>query len=155
MDRAPASATYQSKRDGWLVAVLIVAAVANGIAAVQACAVLDSPWLRLLTAVPLVGVSALMLWILYGTRYTLTDRELRVRSGPFRWTVPLEAIHEASPTRNPLSSPACSLDRLNIVHGPRRRRIMISPFDKGRFLDDLVARSPGLRRDGEGVFRAA
>ncbi len=73
---------------------------------------------RLLISLLLTLVAAFVLWVLYGTRYTLTDKALTVQSGPFRWVIDLEAISEITPTRNPLSSPACSLDRLHIRYRP-------------------------------------
>lgn len=54
--------------------------------------------------------------------------------------VPLREIRLVRSTRNPLSSPALSLDRLRIEYG--RRAIMISPDDKARFLEELQKRMP-------------
>jgi hypothetical protein len=108
---------------------------------------------RLLMAVLLIFVAAVILWTLYGTRYTLTESTLIVQSGPFRWLIDLEAITEVFPTRNPLSSPACSLDRLHIRYGKSRLGMMISPQDRAGFLQDLVARSPGLKLNGDRVLR--
>jgi hypothetical protein len=48
------------------------------------------------------------------------------------------------PTRNPLSSPALSLDRLRIEYG-QGRAIMISPADKGPFLRALEERRMAVR----------
>lgn len=93
------------------------------------------------------------MWVLYGTRYTLTEGKLIVQSGPFRWVIELDSITEVFPTRNPLSSPACSLDRLHIRYRPSRQGIMISPQDKAVFLQDLVVLSPGLTLDGDRMVR--
>jgi hypothetical protein len=73
------------------------------------------------------------------TRYTLTESELRIVSGPFRWRIPLQEIRSVTPTRNPLSSPALSLDRLRIEYG-NGNWIMVSPRDKERFLKELQTR---------------
>src|SRR5690606_1532665 len=98
-----------------------------------------------LAALLLVGV-ILPLWILRSTYYTLDARYLHVRSGPFKWRVPLRDIRAVRPTRSPLSSPALSLDRLRIEFG-RAGSIMISPGDKDRFLTELECRRnrPELR----------
>ena len=69
----------------------------------------------------------------------LTEHDLLVRSGPFRWRVPLGQIHSVTPTRNPLSSPALSLDRLRIEYGDGKW-ILISPRERERFLEALEAR---------------
>jgi hypothetical protein len=108
---------------------------------------------RLLISVLLIFVAAFVLWTLYGTRYALTESTIIVQSGPFRWVIDLEAITEAFPTRNPLSSPACSLDRLQIRYGKSRLGMMISPQDKAGFLRDLVARFPGLKLNGDRVLK--
>lgn len=84
---------------------------------------------------------ALSLWILWSTDYTFTGTDLHIRSGPFRWRVPVHSVRAVSPTRNPLSSPALSLDRLRIEYG-YSQTIMVSPTDKTGFLDALQARSP-------------
>jgi hypothetical protein len=89
--------------------------------------------------------------VLYAVDYTLEGDALRIRASFFRWRVPLAAIDSVEPTRNPLSSPACSLDRLLIRYGARR--IMISPEDKTVFLRALAARAPQLELGGERARR--
>jgi len=144
---------YSSKRDGWI-AILLWVAVAVILFAAGNLWMAPVPFaFRLLISVLLIAVAAFILWTLYGTYYTLTEKTLIVQSGPLRWVIDLAAITEVSPTRNPLSSPACSLDRLQIRYGERRPGMMISPQDKMRFLGDLVARSPGLKLDGDRVLR--
>ncbi len=78
-------------------------------------------------------IVALIGSLLIGTHYTVDGNMLRVVSGPFRWKVPIDQIRSVQATRNPLSSPALSLDRLRIEYG-KRRRIMVSPADKAGFL---------------------
>lgn len=144
---------YETKKDGWIVVLLWATSIFMLIAA-------GSLWegrapfsFRLLMCVLLLLMAAFVLWVLYGTRYTLTDSALIVRSGPFRWAIDLAAIDEVFPTRNPLSSPACSLDRLHIRFRPNPSGMMISPRDKAGFLRELAVRSPGLKVDGDRVVR--
>jgi len=87
-----------------------------------------------------------MLWVLYGTFYWFSEDRLVIRCGPFRFRVPLLEIDSVEPTRNPLSSPACSLDRLLLRYG--RKSIMISPADKTGFLAELQLRCPRVKRIG-------
>jgi len=75
-------------------------------------------------------------WIFATTRYDLSGGTLIIRSGPFRWSIPVADIKSITPTRNPLSSPALSLDRLRIEYG-RERAVMISPNQKEAFLRAL------------------
>jgi hypothetical protein len=111
------------------------------------------PVARPLLAGLLAATAAFSFWVLYGTRYGFVGRALHVRSGPFRWRVPLASIDHVRPTRNPLSAPAPSLDRLEVRYKERRRYILISPADKGGFLRALVARAPHLRVEGDEAVR--
>jgi hypothetical protein len=144
---------FETKRDSWLVALSWASAFGMLFAAMALWRAPVPFAFRLLMGVLLVAMAAFVIWVLYGTRYTLTDSVLVARSGPFRWVIPLEEILEVFPTRNPLSSPACSLDRLCIRYRSRPSGIMISPKDAEGFLRELAARSPGLLRKGDRVLR--
>ncbi len=144
---------YESKRDGWIVFLLWVAVIAMLIAAGNLWGTRVPFAFRLLMSVLMTLMAAFVLWVLYGTRYILTDKTLTVKSGPFRWVIDLEAISDIYPTRNPLSSPACSLDRLHIRYRPNPSGLMISPLAKEGFLRDLVELSPGLKMEGDRVLR--
>lgn len=127
---------FRSKIDGWLAAVLVlgvfVALAAAGHLLVAGGGLTATFSLVLLGAV-------LPLWVLLGTYYAINDTELRIASGPFRWRIPLSEINSITPTRNPLSSPALSLDRLRIEYASGKW-IMVSPLDKEKFLRELGAR---------------
>ncbi len=143
--------TYPSKRDGWIVAALW-AGVGGLLAA--AVGILSTPMVAVgqLMLVALCTVMAgVCVWVLNSTVYTLTSVSLVIRSGPMRITVPLNAIVEVCPTRNPLSAPALSLDRLRVKYKGAKRVVLISPADKARFLENLVEYCPRLEIDGEGV----
>lgn len=138
------AAVYRSKTDWWLGAVLWVAILALVASAGSLWVAGGPPALRLGTAACFLAVAAFVLWILRGTRYELQPDRLVVRSGPFRWTVPLPAIREVRPTRNPLSSPALSLDRLQVSYRGSKLGIMIAPEPRSDFLQALAARAPHL-----------
>ena len=106
-------------------------------------AVVDSPRLALALAPLLLLSVGLPVWLIVATNYTLSVAALDVRCGPFVWRVPLREIRSITPTRNPLSSPALSLDRLRIAFG-QSKSIMISPRDKERFLKELRNRVPAV-----------
>lgn len=141
--------TYPSKRDTWLVVVLVAAGLFSLWVAVSA--LLEEPGAGIAALAILLASAAFVIWMFTRTFYILTASDLVVHSGPFRWTVPLGSIRRVFPTKNPLSSPALSLDRLEIRHASGM--IMISPEDKRRFLEDLVERTPGLVLDGDGAVR--
>lgn len=115
-----------------LVLVLLVIVV-QVVAVSTAIAEAGEPGMITSLILVMIGVVALMIWLLLGTHYTVDRGTIRIVSGPFRWKVPVNEITSVKATRNPMSSPALSLDRLSIRYG-KRRRIMISPADRAGFL---------------------
>jgi hypothetical protein len=145
---------FPSKVDAWLGAIVVAAMIVPvGVAIMLA---LDSRTSRV--ALPVLAGEVLLFgfiaWVFAGTRYIVGERDLLIRSGPFRWRVELADIASIRPTSNPLSSPALSLDRLEIRHG-HGKWVLISPRDKSGFLEAMTARSPGLVPEGEGLRRTA
>jgi len=94
----------------------------------------------------MIAVILFIGWIWFGTGYEILDDELKVRCGPFRQRIPLQEIREIKRTRSPLSSPACSLDRMEIKYG-KSRRVMISPADQEGFIKMLTGKSPQIHLD--------
>lgn len=130
--------TYRSQVDRWL--LVVVLASAAGCLAAGMAAIFTSPsGTASLVAIFLLLVSAFPVWILGATYYVLTGDELEVRSGPFRWRIPIREIRGVTASRNPLSSPALSLDRLRIEYGTSKW-ILISPSDREGFLRELERR---------------
>ncbi len=124
---------FVSKVDGWIIPV-VLAAVAGTIWALIAVMIVETPWpIRIAVAVVTVLVLGLLFSIFTRTHYTVENGELRVVSGPFRRTIPLAEISSIEPSRNPLSSPALSLDRLKVSYG-NKKFVLISPADKSGFL---------------------
>jgi len=144
---------FESKRDAWIV-VLIWAGALLSVYGAFAQFTSVAPLLpRVGMLILLASAAAFMLWVLYGTDYTLAEGTLLIRCGPFRYRVSLEEIDSVRPSRNPLSSPACSLDRLLIKWKAGRKRILISPTPKTEFLRELDRRCPQLRPEGAGLVR--
>jgi hypothetical protein len=132
------STVYRSEIDTWL----LITFRATSIVSVLALAPVLYVGLSAATLIilPILALAVgLPWWILSTTTYTLTDRELLVRSGPFHWNISLRQITSVKPTRSPLSSPALSLDRLRIERDDGSA-IMISPERRRQFLDDLTRR---------------
>ena len=127
-----ATKRFKSKIDRWLlyllIAVMIFEVVVMSIAATQ----VNSAGEATILIVAALAIVALIGSMLIGTHYTVEGNTLRIACGPFRKKVPIDAIESVEPTRNPLSSPALSIDRLLIRYGARR--VMVSPADKAGFL---------------------
>lgn len=129
---------FRSKVDAWLGTILIATPILVVVGVLANAAIQGWPvllFVLLLAALP-VG---LPIWLLCSTTYTLASAQLTIRCGPFSWQVPIKDIRAVQPTRDPLSSPALSLDRLRIDYG-RGKSIMVSPVDRERFLRELEAR---------------
>lgn len=131
------ASVYRSKVDVWLIVVLGFAMLAALYSAGQTMFSNTPGAVAIAVLVAAVGVG-LPAWLLLSTRYTLDASRLLVQSGPFKWTIALADIKNITPSNNPLSSPALSLDRLRIEYG-KGRALMISPKDKAQFLLDMEA----------------
>lgn len=132
--------TFRSRIDAWLAIVML------GVPAIVLASVVPTlPRGGAATAM-VVGLLALALplWVLTSTRYDLSADTLRIVSGPFRWKVPIAGITSVVRTRSAFSSPALSLQRLQLRYGDGRS-IMISPTDEPAFLRALEERRAALQ----------
>ncbi|MDQ1145866.1 hypothetical protein QE429_002693 [Bacillus sp. SORGH_AS 510] len=77
-------------------------------------------------------ISAFIIWIWFGTYYEIKREQLIVAGGPFRWKIDIMSMSSIRKTRNPLSSPALSLKRLEIRYG-KWNIIFISPQHEVQF----------------------
>ncbi len=124
---------FNSKVDSWLLMILIISLLID-------IGAIIFVFLTVLETVVMIGVSVTLLLaailiasILVATYYTVDRTTLKIVSGPIRMRVRLDEINSVKATRNPLSSPALSLDRLMINYG-KNRKVMVSPADKRGFL---------------------
>jgi hypothetical protein len=150
---------YHSKKDWWLVALVwtgILLPLAVGLYnLIAADGNARAGWTLLLICTLTGGLVLLLTYPLY---YEITASKLIVRCGVVvRKEIPLLWIVEARPTRNPLSAPAWSLDRLQIDYrrDGGKSSLLISPEDKFRFLQELAGSGAGLEVRDEGVVRTA
>ena len=148
---SPQVSWYPSKVDWWLGVLLVVplalipawiAAVASGSRAEMLA--------MLLATVLVVGI---LVGLVFPMRYGIGEDTLLIRFGLCRLRVDLRDIIEVEPSRNPLASPALSMDRLIVRHSSSGfGYVLISPAERDRFLEELSRRS-GMRRDGDRLFR--
>ncbi len=148
---------YQSKIDLWIGALLILSVIVLLIAVLQVAVSGTSWWVILLQGTLLLGLGIFTLSLLTNTYYTISNESIFVRTGPFRWIIPMEEINLIEPSRKAWSSAALSLDRLYIEYGggndSANSGIYISPVDKARFMRDAAERDPNLEYDGDRVKR--
>jgi hypothetical protein len=132
---------FKSKIDLWLVILLFGAIlfsfgsalvpVFKGEASITQAAV------TILLAILSVG---LIVWLMKSTYYVLGEEELVIRSGPIHKKIPYYEIKSARKSRNPISSAALSLKRIEISY--QFGMALISPKDRDRFLIELKAHCP-------------
>lgn len=76
------------------------------------------------------------------TYYSIEGNALRIKSGfLYNRTINIQAIRKIEETRNIVSSPALSMDRLEIIYN-KFDSIIVSPQDKESFIQDLLAINP-------------
>lgn len=145
--------TFKSKIDAWLV-VLVVGAAVLPVAA--------GLWLLMHGQVG--GVLLLLMWgvvtsvvvaaLSFPLRYTLRADHLHIQSGWLKWEVPYRTLVRAVSSRNPLSAPAWSLDRLRLDYAAGGF-ILISPDDRAAFMQELAASCPHLALCGDSLMLAS
>ncbi len=143
---------YRSKVDWWLALVLCIPPIASVgvcIALVMDDKAAELPW----GLVSVLFVLGIYFGLVFPMRYGLDDNFLHVRFGLCKQRIPLISVLQVFPTRNPLSSPALSLDRLHVQFGAGVfEAVMISPSDQDRFLDEFAQRA-GLMREEDRLQR--
>ena len=123
---------FESKVDTWLLAVLLITILV----CLYAGYVLIKGK-RPIVAVLTLGIgSFLPIWLLFSTQYKVTDGILYISSGPSSYVIPVSSISGVRETKNSRSSPALSLDRLEISYG-NGQKVLVSPKEKEKFLSTL------------------
>ncbi|HEX6916355.1 MAG TPA: PH domain-containing protein [Chitinophagaceae bacterium] len=128
---------YRSKISYWIVVPIAIALAAT-------CVPLVIFGLWIAAAVTLV-ISFALLYLFLSTYYVVVGNTLRVRTGfIFSLEIDIQQLKKIEETRNPISSPALSLDRLQLFYG-RGNSVIISPKEKERFIRHLLSVKPGIQ----------
>jgi hypothetical protein len=151
---------YPAKRDWWITGLLLVPGcflVADSLFLAGVALQLNRGYALLLVPALFLVVGLVLLWVVFGTSYEITADALRVRFGPFRWTVPLRSVVEVHSSRTFGSvvgwGLALSLDRLLVRYRKGNGRmafgVRISPQDKAAFVRELQEKAPGFCVSGD------
>lgn len=90
--------------------------------------------------VGLILALVIALPFLFGTHYRIQGHVLKIQCALIiNIDVDILRITSVSKTRNPISSPALSMDRIEIIYGNGLRHVIISPKDKMGFVESLKA----------------
>ncbi len=93
-----------------------------------------------------VPLALLMMWGWFKTGYFIEREELIIQSGPLKKRIVISEIEKIVKTKNPLSAPALSIDRLEISYG-KFELALVSPKDKHQFITQLKHVNPNIEVD--------
>lgn len=95
----------------------------------------------------LLLVFIFILHLFFKTEYTIDNTKLKIKCGLFYYTtIEIDEIKEISKTKNIISSPAPSFDRIEIKYG-KFDEIIISPKNKFDFAKDLTQINPKIKNN--------
>jgi hypothetical protein len=122
---------FRSKVDWWLVGIIIIVfayPIIDGI--------LSKQYALSFTMLAILGLIGIMFSKI---KYVIVGNVLKI------WWIKVEiqTIRKIYKTRNPLSSPALSLDRIAIVYN-KYDEVLISPKYKKEFVDELLKINPAI-----------
>lgn len=82
--------------------------------------------------------------ILFSTYYVIEDEVLHVRCGFLYYSrIDIKTINKITETRNIISSPATSIDRMEILYS-KYSSVLVSPKDKDGFIEALKTINPAI-----------
>jgi hypothetical protein len=156
---------HPGKKDWWIAGLLSVVAAMQlvGGGTLVGVALVSEQWPALIPGGVLLLAGGMLLWILFGTSCEITETSLIIRAGPFRRTVPLDAIEEVVPQLHWYGGPAFEMNFGLSMQGVRLRyrkpsgrlswTIRVSPQDRVAFLLELTERLPELVVKDDGSLR--
>lgn len=93
----------------------------------------------------LILVYIFILHLFLKTEYIIDEKQLKIKCGFFSFQpIDIHTIKEVSRTKNLMSSPAPSFDRIEIKYG-KFDTILISPKDRFHFVKDLMEINPNIK----------
>lgn len=129
---------YRSKAGLELVIPLVLMFVITGAVIVST----PASWSGILI---LVFTAAFIVHLFLTTYYVVEGNTLRIRCGfMYNSKIDISSIKQISETNNPLSSPATSLDRLEIRYA-QSGEVLISPKEKHAFIKELQTLNPAIK----------
>ena len=128
---------FKSKIDLWVGAIFALIPI------IMICTVIEEPDIvAIVITVLLIGMLAMLF---FGTKYVIDDDELIIYGGIYKKKIAINQITSIRPTKNPLSAPAMSLDRIEIAFNPHMQIALVSPKDKETFVKKLLEVNPSIK----------
>ncbi|WP_163969789.1 PH domain-containing protein [Oceanobacillus halotolerans] len=129
---------FPSKKDRWLSIILW------GVSLVGIIIPLITG--SILTVIFTVPLAIILLWFWFRTGYLIEEDKIKVRYGPIRQTVNIKEIKRIHKRKLPLSAPALSMDRIEIMCS-KFNVVTISPENQEKFIETLLAINPAIKLD--------
>ena len=122
---------FKSKVDWWLIAIILI---------VFAYPIVDGMMTKQYgLSITMLVVLGLIAFMFSKIKYEIDEKILKI------WWIKVEihTIRKIYKTRNPLTFPALSLDRIAIVYN-KYDEVLISPKDKKKFVEALLKINPTI-----------
>lgn len=127
---------FKSKVDIWMAIIFIFVPIS------MIYGVITEPSAVLLLVTAFIIV--LLCILFFGTKYVIEKEELIVYGGIYKKRIPIKQIRSLRPSKNPLSAPAMSIDRIEITFDPHIQVILISPKERELFVKKLLEINPSI-----------
>lgn len=128
---------FKSKVDIWMGAIFIC------VPALMIYGAITEP--DIVIIVVTIALIALLATLFFGTKYVIQGDELIVHGGITKTKIHIAQIHSLRPSKNPLSAPAMSIDRIEITYDPDMQVTLVSPKDKELFVKGLLEINPTIK----------
>lgn len=128
---------FKSKIDIWIGAIFFLLPIVMIYAAISERDVV--------TIIITVLIIIMLALIFFGTKYVIDGEELIIYGGIYKKKIAINQITSLRSTKNPLSAPAMSLDRVEITYNPHMQLALVSPKDKETFIKKLLEVNPAIK----------
>lgn len=128
---------FKSKIDIWMGIIFILLPI------VMIYAAIKEP--DVITIVITLLIIIMLAMLFFGTKYVISGEQLIIYGGIYKKKIAVNQITSIRATKNPLSAPAMSLDRIEIIYNPHMQMALISPKDKETFVKKLLEVNPKIK----------
>jgi hypothetical protein len=98
-------------------------------------------------------VAAAISWVFLSIEYRIDQNKLMIFcAGILYKSIDIHSIKEIKNTRDPISSPAGSLDRIAILYGGSKR-ILLSPKNKAEFIQNLLEIHSDIKTESAKIIK--
>ncbi|MFD1848889.1 PH domain-containing protein [Oceanobacillus bengalensis] len=130
---------FPSKRDKWISLIVWgIVLLGVGVPLIKG---------QVITLFVMLVVGVFLLWFWFRTGYLIEDHHIKVRYGPIKQTVHIQDIQQVVKSKLPFSSPALSLERIQINCASKYDQVTISPENQQVFIEKLLEINPDIAID--------